>query len=184
MNKIVIVAVAMGMLTSTTVLAQEGSMPTTQGLLENICIGSRLDEKLLEPFVQQTATFFKAKSMKIEPEMLPSVNPDATSGWVIGKGDRSFIVAFAKKVVEGTPSISCSVATQADDNAVAALRRYIETTYNTRKIADQKQGGTTVAVYRAELLGFSSPKKFSVQQVHAGAGLDGMVMVSFFDSSP
>ncbi|MCZ7468595.1 hypothetical protein M0412_12970 [Agrobacterium sp. O3.4] len=158
-------------------------VPTAQGLLENICIGSRLDEKLLEPFVKQTAAHFGAKSMKMEADMLPSVNPDATSGWLIGKDDRSFAIAFAKKIVDGMPSISCSIVTQADDKAVADLRTHIETTYKTRKIADQKQGGTTIAVYSAELLGFSSPKNFSVQQVHAGPGLDGMVMVSFFDSS-
>lgn len=171
----------LSILSASTAFAQQPTM-TAQGLFENICIGSRLDEKLLEPFVKQTAGHFGAKSMKMEPEMLPSVNPDATSGWLIGKDDRSFAIAFAKKIVDGKPSISCSIVTQADDKAVADLQKHIETTFKTRKIADQKQGGTTIAVYSAELLGFSSPKNFSVQQVHAGAGLDGMVMVSFFDS--
>jgi hypothetical protein len=44
--------------------AEQPSM-TTQGLFENICVGGQLDEKLLEPFVRQTGTIFKAKIVKV-----------------------------------------------------------------------------------------------------------------------
>ncbi|MGV8936024.1 MAG: hypothetical protein ACOH2J_02815 [Allorhizobium sp.] len=173
---------AICVLSNSTAFAEQPTM-TAQGLLENICIGSRLDEKLLELFVKQTGVAFSAKVVKVEAEMLPSLNPDAVSGWLIAKGGKSFAVAFAKRMVDGKPNNACMILTQADDAAVLTLRTFIETSFQVRKIADQKQGNTTVAVYSAELLGFPSPKILGVQQVHAGPGLDGMVMLSFYDSA-
>lgn len=163
-------------------LAQEG--PTAQGLLENICIGGKLDEKLLEPYVHQTGDFFKMKITKLPAEALPTINPDATSAWGLSGTDHSFVVAFARKTADGFTSSSCSVATEADDEMAKAVKTFIETKYTVRTIADQQQGSSTLTVYRGELLGFDAPKNFSVQQVHAGGGVSGMLMVSFFDSAP
>lgn len=185
MKKIaVIVATTICMLSGTPVMAQEGAAPTTEGLLENVCVGGRLDEKLLEPYVQQTADFFKMKVTKLTPDMLATVNPDATSGWAISDQKQSFVIAFARKTVDGYSSASCSVATEAGDDGAEAVKSFIETKYPVRKIADQQQGNSTITAYRAELLGFTNPMNFSLQRVHAGGGLSGMLMVSFFDSGP
>ncbi|WP_276118000.1 hypothetical protein [Pararhizobium qamdonense] len=183
-NIAVIVATTVCMLSGTALMAQEGAAPTAEGLLENVCIGGRLDENLLEPYVQQTAEFFKMNVTKLTPDMLATVNPDATSGWAISDQKQSFVIAFARKTVDGYSSASCSVATEAGDEAADAVQTFIQTKYPVRKIADQQQGNSTITAYRAELLGFATPKNFSVQRVHAGGGLSGMLMVSFFDSGP
>lgn len=183
-NIAVIVATTVCMLSGTAVMAQEGAAPTAEGLLENVCIGGRLDEELLEPYVQQTADFFKMKVTKLTPDMLTTVNPDATSGWALSDHEQSFVIAFARKTIDGFTSSSCSVGTEADDEAANAVKNFIETKFQVRKIADQQQGNSSVTAYSADLLGFDAPKNFSLQQVHAGGGVSGMLMVSFFDSAP
>lgn len=180
--KFAITAVALSMLCTTTALAD--TKLTTQGLLDNVCVAGRLDEKRLGPDVEQVAKVMNMRTMALPAEMLPNINPDATSGWGLAGGDKTFIFSFARKMVDGAESKSCSVSSPANDEESAAIRTFIETKFQVKKIVDQEQGGSTITVYRAELLGFDNPKYFSVQKVRPGEGIDGMVSVSFFDGTP
>jgi hypothetical protein len=180
--KFAIAALALSTLYAST--ARADTNLTTQGLLDNVCVAGRLDEKRLGPDVGQVAKFMNMRTMALPAEMLPTINPDATSGWGLAGGEKTFIFSFARKTVDGAESKSCSVSSPANDEEAAAIRTFIETKYNVKKIADQEQGGSTITAYSAELLGFDTPKYFSVQQVHPGEGIPGMVMVSFFDGAP
>jgi hypothetical protein len=180
--KLAIAAVALSTLYASTAFAD--TKLTTQGLLDNVCVAGRLDEKRLGPDIQHVAEAMNMRSQALPAEALPTINPDATSAWGLAGGDQTFIFAFARKKIDGAESKSCSVSSPASDEDTAAIRTFIETKYKVTKIADQEQGSSTITVYRAELLGFDKTKYFSIQRVHPGGGIDGMVMVSFFDGAP
>lgn len=180
--KFAIAAVALSTLYASTALAD--TKLTTQGLLDNVCVAGRLDEKRLGPDVGQVAKYLNMRTMALPAEMLPTINPDATSAWGLAGGDKTFIFSFARKKVDGAESKSCSVSSPASDEEAAAIRTFIETKFQAKKVVDQEQGGSTITVYQAELLGFDNPKYFSIQRVHPDEGIDGMVSVSFFDGEP
>ncbi|WP_222254041.1 hypothetical protein [Rhizobium leguminosarum] len=156
---------------------------SVQGLLENVCIASRLNEKSFASMVKTAGSVLHLSSRPIPPEMLPQLNPDATSGWSLSAGKQAFFLVFAKRTVDTTVSNSCTVTSPIAD--YDAIKTFIETKYAVRKIGDQQQGSSTLTGYKVSLVGFDKPSYYlSIQHVEPSEGVEtGMVMVSFFDSN-
>ncbi|MBX5160404.1 hypothetical protein HJB89_25300 [Rhizobium sp. NZLR8] len=121
------VLVIMSMLAASTALAE--SKLTVQGMLDNVCVTGRLDEKRLGPDVATIAKVMNMRSQALPAEMLPTINPDATEAWGLAGGDQTFIFAFARKKMDGKTSDSCSVSSPVTAQDVAAIKTHIETRY-------------------------------------------------------
>ncbi|MGO4566079.1 hypothetical protein AB4Z52_13610 [Rhizobium sp. 2YAF20] len=163
--------------------AAAASPATLQGLLENVCMATRLDEKALGSTVKVAGKVLHLTVKPLPAEMLPDINPDATSGWSLVDGDQAFLVVFAHKTVEAMVSNSCTVASTSAD--YEAIKTFIEKKFSAQQFVDQQQGSSRMTGYKVDLVGFDKPNYFmSIQRVEPGEGMDqGMIMLSFFDNS-
>lgn len=150
---------------------------TISRVFDNICVASHLNKNLIEGMVGSVADYFGMKVSELTIDVLRQTNPDNVEGWGISGEKIAFIVTFAEKKMSYGTSRSCAVASEKSDANL--LRAYIEENYQIKKIVDQRQGGSMVSVYRADLLGFEDPMYISLQEDKSV----GIVFISFFENA-
>ncbi|MFK0690893.1 hypothetical protein ACFX5Q_22215 [Mesorhizobium sp. IMUNJ 23033] len=158
MLKSILMAAALAALPSLAYAMDGGKL---EDLLENICIGGRLDESLLGPMVKQTAQFYKMEVTELALDDLRLAMPEATSGWGLNDGDEAFIVSFARKPANPGTSQSCTITTE-NSNA-SGIKTFIEQKFRSRKMAEEIQGSSLVIAYQLDLIGSPKPLFLSIQ---------------------
>ncbi|WP_192255045.1 hypothetical protein [Mesorhizobium silamurunense] len=158
MLKAMLIAVALAFLPSAACAGEGGKL---EALVEDICIGGRLDESLLGTMVKQVAQFYEMKVKELALDDLRLAMPEATSGWGIYAGDEAFIISFARKPANPGTSQSCTITTKTSDTA--GIKAFVEQKFRSRKMVDETQGSSSIIAYELALLGFSKPLYLSVQ---------------------
>ena len=167
--------ILIGSVTTTAAQAQDKLVE----LVENICIGGRLDEDLLKPMIVTAGEVFDMEVRDIPLSVLRQGSPDSTSGWgLVGEGE-AYIFVFAHKKDGANVSRSCAVTTQGTDGKNVAS--YFELNFRSRKMLSETQGASQVTAYELDLIGFPDKHYLSIQAMAAASLSESLVVVAFYE---
>ena len=128
-------------------------------LFEYVCVGSQLQQEQIGQIAQQRAKYY---GMSFEPfprQLSKQLGVD--EGWAISyKNLETYFVSFG----HDEKRKYCTVSVKNEIKEL--LRSYIEEKYsNSRKIADEVQGASSVLVYSVDLWGYAKGAIISIQAI-------------------
>ncbi|MGF6254093.1 hypothetical protein [Ensifer sp. LBL] len=156
---------------------------TFTDLFESVCIGSQLKPDLVSTILTQAASFYGMQLKELPQEHVVTLAAGAQRGWGIAKdASEAFVVVVGQRTMDnGKLSNNCAITKQGVGGA-DEVKSFVERKFKSKKILEQAQGSSDVAVYGVELLGFDKKAAIGIQSTQGSDPNLSMLMLSLFEA--